>query len=111
MHGYSSPRWAIEVEKTGDSVVDDQAPTIKGNFGQSINGLSFQQDALVTHGDHQYLGYYNGERRVCLARRKLPTGPWESVRFDDYKFTSNDAHNTISIGVCPQDVVIWEKLT
>lgn len=102
----SFPAWAVEVVKTGDSVVDQRALTIRGGFGQSINGLSFQQDALVTHGDYQYLGYYDGQRRVCLARRKLPAGHWESLRFDDYNFTSNDAHNTISIGVCPQDGTI-----
>ncbi len=88
------------------SLVDPHALTIDGNFGQSINGLSFQQDAVVTHEKFQYVGYYDGDRRVCIGRRELPSGSWEVVRFADYDFRSNDAHNTISIGVCPADGTI-----
>ena len=91
------------VQKAGDSLVDSEALTIKGDFGQCINGLSFQQDALTSHAGYQYLGYYDAARRVCLARRKLPGSPWGILRFTDYRFTSNDAHNTISIGLCPAD--------
>lgn len=94
------------VRKIGDSRVDSKALTIDGRFGQSINGQSFQQDALITHGDYQYVGYYNASRRVCIARRKLPSGEWDIIRFEDYRFESNDAHNTISIGICPTDGTI-----
>jgi hypothetical protein len=41
-----------------------------------------------------------------MARRKLPGGQWEIIRFTDYDFKSNDAHNIISIGVCPRDGTI-----
>jgi len=96
----------LHVTKVGDSLVDAEALTIRGGFGQCINGLSFQQDAVITHRDHQYVGYYDAARRVCLARRKLPAGDWQIVRFEDYDFTSNDAHNTISLGICPNDGTI-----
>jgi len=86
--------------------VDAQALTILGRFGQAINGKSFQQDALVTHLGFQYLGYYDAQRQVCLGRRKLPAAAWEVIRFSDYDFKSNDAHNTISIGICPGDGTI-----
>ncbi len=99
--------WAGQaVTKISDSTVEAQALTIQGGFGQAINGLAFQQDAVVTHGSHQYVGYYDGDRHVCLARRRLPAGAWKVVRFPDYDFKSNDAHNTISIGICPQDGTI-----
>lgn len=99
--------WAgFEVVKVGDSVIDGKALTIQGAFGQCINGLSFQQDAVVTHAGYQYVGYYDGKRRVCLARRRLPTGDWGIIRFEDYDFKSNDAHNVISIGICPKDGTI-----
>ncbi|MBN2307655.1 MAG: BNR repeat-containing protein [Candidatus Hydrogenedentes bacterium] len=94
------------MRKVGASVIDAEALTIKGGFGQSINGKSFQQDAVVSHGGYQYVGYYDAARRVCLARRKLPEGAWEIIRFGDYDFQSNDAHNTISVGVCPKDGTI-----
>jgi len=89
--------------KLQDSLVDPQALTIQGGFGQAINGLSFQQDAVVTHAGFQYVAYYNAKRRLCLARRKLPAADWNIIRFEDYDFKSNDAHNTISIGICPKD--------
>lgn len=91
------------VEKLADTTVDTQALTIQGAFGQSINGLSFQQEALTSYAGYQYLGYYDAARHVCLARRKLPAGSWEVLRLTDYDFRSNDAHNTISVGLCPAD--------
>ena len=96
----------IGVYKTGDSLIDSEALTIQGGFGQCINGLSFQQDAVVTHAGYQYVGYYDGNRRVCLSRRKLPEGDWKIIRFADYDFKSNDAHNIISIGICRKDATI-----
>ncbi len=103
----ATPTWAdLGVTKVGDSVVDARALTIDGSFGQAINGLSFQQDPVVSHGQYQYVGYYDGQRHVCLARRELPAGKWEIIHFLDYDFQSNDAHNVISIGICPQDGTI-----
>ncbi|MFY0653111.1 MAG: BNR repeat-containing protein [Cyclobacteriaceae bacterium] len=96
----------VKVQEESISIVDDKALTIKGRFGQAINGKSFQQDALVTHRGFQYLAYYDEERHVCIARRKLPSGQWESIRFLDYDFTSNDAHNVVSLGICPNDGTI-----
>lgn len=96
----------LRVARLGDSLVDVKALTIQGGFGASINGKSFQQDALVSHNEYQYLGFYDAARRVCMGRRRLPDGAWEVMRFGDYDFTSNDAHNTISIGVCPADGTI-----
>jgi len=97
---------ATKVTKIGDSVVHAKALTISGGFGQCINGLAFQQDALASHKNHQYVAFYDADRRVCLARRKLPGGDWAVLRFPDYPFRSNDAHNTISLGICPKDGTI-----
>ena len=100
------------VKKIGDSILDSSALNLgeekygEVRFAKRINGLSFQQEAMVTHAGYQYVGYYDGGRQVCIARRKLPLGAWEVIRLDDYAFESNDAHNTISIGVCPADGTI-----
>jgi len=96
----------FRVVKTGDSVVDAEALTIKGAFGQSINGLSFQQSVLVTHRGYQYVAYYDADRWVCIARRALPEDDWEILRLTDYRFKSNDAHNVVSMGICPADGTI-----
>ena len=63
----AGPCSAITATTVGDSVVDPQALTIKGGFGQCINGLSFQQDAIVSHRGYQYVTYYDAKRHVCLA--------------------------------------------
>lgn len=100
------------VQKMGDSVVDERALVMgekrygRRGFGRGINGVSFQQEAVVSHGEYQYVGYYDADRRVCIARRKLPQGAWEVIHFEDYKFKNNDAHNVISIGICPKDGTI-----
>ncbi|MCB0687334.1 MAG: BNR repeat-containing protein [Saprospiraceae bacterium] len=89
-----------------ESLVDPHALTIDGSFGKSINGKSFQQDIIVSHQGYQYLCYYDAGRRVCISRRQLPEGEWETIHFSDYNFKSNDAHNIISIGICPADGTI-----
>jgi hypothetical protein len=96
----------LKTKKINDTVIDPIALTIDGNFGQAINGKSFQQDALATFNGFQYVGFYNAARHVCLARRKLPAGKWEILEMKDYAFKSNDAHNVISIGICPEDGTI-----
>jgi hypothetical protein len=89
-----------------NTVVDPNALTIVGTYGPSINGESFQQFPIISAGGWQYVAYYDGDRHVCLARRKLPAGPWEIIHFTDYLFKSNDAHNVVSMGICPKDGTI-----
>lgn len=103
----SCSAWAeFHVNKIGDSLVDAEALTIKGMFGSCINGKSYQQDAVISYKNYQYVAYYDGERQVCVGRRKLPKGVWQSIRFKDYDFKSDDGHNMFSIGICPQDGTI-----
>ncbi|MBN1796283.1 MAG: BNR repeat-containing protein [Sedimentisphaerales bacterium] len=95
------------LNKLSDSVVDPCALTIYGgSFGQAINGLSFQQDPVITHNGYQYVAYYNFARHVCVACRELPSGSWEIIELTDYYFSSDDAHNVISMGICPDDSTI-----
>ena len=97
----------VDITKVGDEVVDGKALTLDGSrWGMAINGKSFQQEAIVSQGDHQYLAYYDARRNVCVSRRSLPDGKWETIRFTDYLFESQDAHNTISMGICPNDGTI-----
>jgi len=96
----------LKAKKIDDTVIDSKALTIDGNFGQAINGKSFQQGALATCNGYQYVGFYNAARHVCLARRKLPSAKWQILEMKDYDFKSNDAHNVISIGICPNDGTI-----
>jgi len=96
----------LRAKKLRTSLIDSQALTIFGRYGQTANGKSFQQDAMVTRLGFQYLAYYDHRRHVCVARRRLPDGPWQVVRLTDYVFEGDDSHNAISIGICPQDGTI-----
>lgn len=102
----ANSRADVKVTKTADSVVDAKALTIAGRFGQTINGQAFQQNALMSFGGYQYVTWYNAARRVAIGRRKLPKGDWEVIEFTDYRTETNDAHNTISMGICPKDGTI-----
>ncbi len=97
------------VTKTGDVVVDSQAMTLGSGspYGYAINGLSFQQNVLVTYNGWQYVTYYNGSRHVCVGRRQLPSGSWSVVELTDYTLsTTTDAHNVVTMGICPNDGTI-----
>ena len=95
---YCGVKAAPQVTKISDTVVDPQA--------LYLNSASFQQDAVITHNGWQYVTYYSDDRYVCVARRELPSGAWESVELTDYYFSSTDGHNIISMGICPNDGTI-----
>ncbi len=61
----------LSITKFIDSVVDRQALTLvedaKTPWGMTINGLSFQQEAILSHGGHQYAGDYDGDRPKLFA--------------------------------------------
>jgi hypothetical protein len=103
-------RAEVVVNKTADLVVDAEALTIDGNIHKVINGLAYQQNALMTFKGYHYVNWYDKNRHVCLARRQLPDGEWEIIRLTDYVFgagdkqyRAHDSHNNISMGISPLD--------
>lgn len=71
-----------------------------------LNGLSFQQNALTTFGDYQYVAFYAtasgyGKHYVNLGRRRVApkVEAWEYFAFTDYVQQTLDEHNTISMGI------------
>ena len=118
-----------------DTIVDSECLTIN-SYGCAINGLPYQQEAVLTYNGWQYMTFYHGTGTegtisgyVCVARRRLsgtggieirtgeslpqalfslrwPSTKWEIIELTDYTFTSNDAHNMISMGICPNDGTI-----
>ena len=92
---------AGDVELIGRSTVDHKTLTFAegpaARFAGTVNGRSHQQEPLTTYRGYQYVTYVDAERRICVGRRKLPSGAWEIVQFKDHKLESNDAHNTLSL--------------
>ncbi|KAK3364681.1 hypothetical protein B0T25DRAFT_70976 [Lasiosphaeria hispida] len=76
-----------------------------------LNGNAFQQDAIVTFNAWQYAAFYSPlafpePLYIHLARRPLPSGPWEILVLSDYPQTVDDGHNTVQLGICPSDGTI-----
>ncbi|WP_182867466.1 glycosyl hydrolase [Rhodopirellula sp. JC639] len=97
-------------ELVRSSVVDKAALTFAfgpaTKFGNTVNGRTHQQDALLSYRGYQYAAYVDANRQICLGRRKLPSGSWDAIRFTDHRFESNDSHNTAVIGICAADGTI-----
>ena len=107
--GTASYLYAIpSVSVKSYSTVSTSGLTLASNatYGCQINGLSFQQDIITSFNGYQYVAYYSGSRYVNIARKALPDGAWENIEFTDYYFSGDDAHNTISMGICPNDGTI-----
>ena len=75
-------------------------------FAPLPNGQTYTQDTLLTFKGWQYLGYWDANRNLALARRKVPSLVWERIVFTDYQTLGQDAHRSVSVGICPNDGTI-----
>jgi len=64
----------------------------------SVNAVIFRQNSLVSHGEFQYIAFYDSTGYVNLGKRKTGAGQWE-IHKTQYDGNVLDAHNTISIMV------------
>lgn len=80
-----------------------------GWANNSVNAVVFRKNSLVTHGDTQYVAYYDAERYLVLGKRKLGSTEW-TVRRSAWQGNAADAHNAISIMVDGDGVlhVSWD---
>lgn len=69
-----------------------------GYSATSVNTAVFRGSSLATHGDTQYIAYYDGDGFVTLGKRKLGSDEWTLHR-TQYKGNVKDGHNVISMGV------------
>jgi hypothetical protein len=75
-----------------------------GYSATTVNTAVFRANSVTTHGDMQYVAYYDGEGYVCLASRQLSSDAWQVVR-SQYRGKVEDAHNVISIAVDGNGVI------
>jgi hypothetical protein len=74
---------------------------------ERLNGVSYQEDVLITYGDYQYVTFYSttpagyNNHWVNLGRRQVipDLGDWEYITFEDYVQRTMDGHNMISMGI------------
>jgi len=79
-------------------------PVGKGWAKNSINATIFRVNSITSHGDFQYVGFYDEDGHVVLGKRKHGTTNWQIHR-TRYKGDTKDAHNGISIGVDGSGIV------
>ena len=73
----------------------------------SVNTAVFRNSSLTTHGDEQYICYYDAEGCLVLGKRKLDSDQWILHR-TQYKGNVRDAHNVISMKK-PMTVKMWTE--
>lgn len=70
-------------------------PIAEGWSRNSINAVIFRSRAVATHGDSQYVTFYNPESEAIVARRQLGSVEWE-VHNTGVTGNTRDAHNAIA---------------
>ena len=69
-----------------------------GYSSTSVNAAIFRANSLDTHGDTQYITFYDAEGWLTLGKRLLGSGEWTLHR-SQYKGNVTDGHNVISMMV------------
>lgn len=92
-----------------DTVVDSQAFHYAKITGEppdygcgTMNMSGFGPDSIQSFKGWQYCTYWDQNMNQCLARRKLPDGKWEVLRFTDF-VDGTDIHKVTTVGICPGD--------
>ncbi|MFG6416525.1 BNR repeat-containing protein [Roseateles sp. DC23W] len=86
-----APPAAVE---PGVTVVD----VTDGWARNSVNAVVFRKNSLVTHGDQQYVAFYDADARLVLGRRQLGSDAW-TLKTTPFTGNARDAHNSISLMV------------
>lgn len=73
-------------------------PVGEGYAATSVNTAVFRGSSIVTHGNSQYVSYYDADGYVILGKRNIDSKEW-TLRRTQYNGNISDAHNVISIGV------------
>lgn len=70
----------------------------KGYSKTSINTSICRKSSVISHGDYQFISYYDWLGRIILGLRMINSERW-ILRKQPFKDKVRDAHNIISIGV------------
>jgi hypothetical protein len=76
----------------------DLIPIADGWARNQVNAVIFRRNSVTSHGQSQYVAFYDASSRVIVARRRLGARDWQTKR-TRYTGNAEDAHNSISIAV------------
>ncbi|TIH39863.1 BNR repeat-containing protein [Subtercola vilae] len=102
----AEPNTLICTPASGDSSYTLPVAPAQQVVGESQVGTTwsghFVQQALVTDGDDQYVGFYDANRRLTVAHRTLGSSStsWQTYALpSDQAVTGWDSHDYIALGV------------
>jgi hypothetical protein len=73
-------------------------PIAEGWAKNQINAVIFRRNSVTTHGNSQYVAFYDASAHVVLAKRNLSDSRWQ-IHPTQYQGKIEDAHKTICIAV------------
>jgi hypothetical protein len=79
-------------------ITTNLVPVGLGWAKNSVNATVFREASVTSHEDTQYVGYYNPEGEMVLAKRQHDSTEW-TTHNTGIKANTSDAHNGISIAV------------
>lgn len=70
-----------------------------------FNWASFDQDKILSHGDHQYTVYWDADKVLVVVRRDLRTHAVQALRLPRHTLTIQpmDGHRNTVLGISPGD--------
>lgn len=98
-NSYAATAQEVTVTTTPVKVADSIYRVPAGRNGwayNSVNGVVFRKNSLVTYQDTQYIAFYDSAKNVVLGKRKIGESTWV-LRTSPYTGNTTDAHNSISI--------------
>lgn len=70
----------------------------EGWANNSVNTTIFRKNAITSAGEYQFLGYYDNNEHMIIAKRKLNSSNFD-LSSSDFTGNAKDAHNSISLAV------------
>ncbi|MCL6218085.1 BNR repeat-containing protein [Zunongwangia pacifica] len=76
----------------------DEVRVGEGWANNSVNTTIFRKNAITSIGNYQFLGYYDDNGQMVIAKRELNSSNFDLSK-SDFKGNAKDAHNSISLAL------------
>ncbi|MFC6859062.1 BNR repeat-containing protein [Zunongwangia atlantica] len=99
LHKFHIPLLAIIISLSSCSSIKIKDIEVgEGWANNSVNTTIFRKNAVASTGDFQFLGYYDNNGQMIIAKRELKSSNFDLSK-SNFKGNAKDAHNSISLAV------------
>jgi hypothetical protein len=94
----------VEAEQTAGTQPPERTYKVDRviDIGRTVSSFPVGFD-LLTHDQHQFVAYYNGERKLVVAARKLGENQWRQTKLPET--VPWDSHNYVTIAIDGNDQI------